>query len=90
MTATAVVYRSATVARPATIKMTMMSSESMWPKVTRGPIVQPADIEALMVATSVGPGARAPVRPDDKGQKDKHLERIEHEYREWPRGMPLK
>ena len=35
-------------------------------------------MDALMVATSVGPGASAPVRSDYKSE-DKHLEYVVHE-----------
>ena len=50
-------------ARPRMIKKNMAISIAMWPSETFMPVVQSPAREALIVATSVGPGASAPVRP---------------------------
>ncbi len=58
-----VVYGLATDARPRMIRKKIAVSMRIWPSETFRPVVQSPASEALMVATSVGPGASAPVRP---------------------------
>ena len=63
ITAITVVYGCAMDARPRMIKKNIAVSITMWPSETLSPAVQSPFKEALMVATSVGPGASAPVKP---------------------------